>query len=176
MGGLRVVGGTLELIGAGALCLAPEPTVASKAGCVVFGLHGSDTLVAGARQAWTGIDTADLTQSGASKLARTLGADAAAADRIGLAVDIGVPLATSAVLGAARLAAVRGGRASPTNGLRLTRDVGIKVGTGVARYRPADSSAEGARRTRLQKLQRNALLHPHRVPGSIAQTRERPTT
>ncbi|MEY4583117.1 MAG: hypothetical protein RL701_7820 [Pseudomonadota bacterium] len=111
-GGLRVVGGTLELVGAGALCLAPEPTMASKAGCVVFGLHGSDTLVAGARQTWTGRDTADLTQAGASKLARTMGADAATADRIGLAVDIGVPLAMSALLGAARLAAVRGGRIS----------------------------------------------------------------
>jgi len=109
-GGLRVVGGTLELVGAGALCLAPEPTMASKAGCVVFGVHGSDTLVAGVRQAWTGLDTADLTQAGASKLARTMGADAAAADRIGLAVDIGVPLAMSALLGAARLAAIRGGR------------------------------------------------------------------
>jgi hypothetical protein len=111
-GGLRVVGGTLELVGAGALCLAPEPTMTSKVGCVVFGLHGSDTLVAGARQAWTGHDTADLTQSGASKLARTLGAEPGTADRIGLAVDIGVPLAMSAWLGAARLAAVRGGRIS----------------------------------------------------------------
>lgn len=109
-GGLRVVGGTLELVGAGALCLAPEPTMASKAGCLVFGLHGSDTLIAGARQAWTGHDTADLTQTGTAKLARTMGADAATADRIGLAVDIGVPLAMSALLGAARLAAVRGGR------------------------------------------------------------------
>jgi hypothetical protein len=109
-GSLRVVGGTLELVGAGALCLAPEPTMASKAGCFVFGLHGSDTLVAGARQAWTGHDTEDLTQSGTSKLASTMGADATTADRIGLAVDIAVPLAMSAWLGAARLAAVRGGR------------------------------------------------------------------
>ena len=39
-GGLRVVGGVLELLGAGVLCVAPEPTMASKAGCVVFGAHG----------------------------------------------------------------------------------------------------------------------------------------
>jgi hypothetical protein len=109
-GGLRVVGGTLELVGAGALCLAPEPTMSSKAGCVVFGLHGSDTLLAGARQVWSGRDTADLTQAGSAKLARTMGADPSTADRIGLAVDIGVPVAMSAWLGAARLAAVRGGR------------------------------------------------------------------
>ena len=109
-GGLRVVGGTLELLGAGALCVAPEPTMASKAGCVVFGLHGSDTFAAGARQVWTGRDTEDLTQTGTAALARALGADLATADRIGLAVDIGVPIAMSAWLGAARLAAVRGGR------------------------------------------------------------------
>lgn len=111
-GGLRLVGGTLELVGAGALCLAPEPTMTSKAGCVVFGLHGVDTVAAGARQVWTGYDTADLTQAGTAKLARTLGADPAAADRIGLAVDIGVPLAMSAWLGAARIAAIRAGRIS----------------------------------------------------------------
>lgn len=99
-----------KLVGAGALCLAPEPTTASKAGCVVFGLHGSDTVVAGARQVWTGRDTADLTQGGSAKLARTMGADPATASRIGLAVDLGIPLAVSAWLGAARLAAVRGGR------------------------------------------------------------------
>jgi hypothetical protein len=109
-GGLRVVGGTLELVGAGALCLAPEPTMASKAGCVVFGLHGVDTVVAGARQTWTGRDTADLTQTGASKLARTMGADAATSDRIGIAVDIGVPIAMSAWLAAARLTTVYRGR------------------------------------------------------------------
>ena len=41
-GGLRVVGGVLELLGAGVLCVAPEPSMASKVGCVVFGAHGAD--------------------------------------------------------------------------------------------------------------------------------------
>lgn len=111
-GGLRVVGGTLELLGAGALCLAPEPTMMSKAGCVVFGLHGTDTVVAGGRQVWTGRDTNDLTQTGATKLALALGAEPKTAERVGLAVDIGVPILMSAAVGAARLAAVRGGRIS----------------------------------------------------------------
>ncbi|EDZ99415.1 conserved hypothetical protein, partial [Burkholderia sp. H160] len=35
-GGLQVVGGVLELVGAAALCVLPEPTMTSKAGCVVF--------------------------------------------------------------------------------------------------------------------------------------------
>jgi hypothetical protein len=111
-GGLRIVGGVLELTGAGVLCVAPEPTMVSKVGCVVFGLHGSDTTATGARQVWTGRDSQSLTHMGTAALAKALGADPATADNIGLAVDIAVPLAMSAVVGAARVAAVRAGRIS----------------------------------------------------------------
>jgi len=109
-GGLRVVGGVLELLGAGVLCVAPEPSMASKVGCVVFGAHGADTTVAGARQAWTGRDTQSLTHEGSAALARALGAAPGTAETIGLVVDIGVPLGTSVFLGGARVAAVRAGR------------------------------------------------------------------
>ena len=37
LGGLGVAMGTIEMVGAGVLCLAPEPTMLSKAGCVVVG-------------------------------------------------------------------------------------------------------------------------------------------
>lgn len=109
-GGLRVAGGVLELLGAGVLCVAPEPSMASKVGCVVFGVYGADTTAAGARQAWTGRDTQSLTQEGTAALARALGAAPGTAETIGLAVDIGVPLGTSVFLGGARVAAVRAGR------------------------------------------------------------------
>jgi hypothetical protein len=109
-GGLRVIGGALELVGAGALCIAPEPTMLSKAGCMVFGLHGADTTTAGARQVWTGQDTLSLTHQGTAALAKSLGADPSTADRIGLSIDIAVPVALSIGLGAARLASVRMGR------------------------------------------------------------------
>jgi hypothetical protein len=49
-GGLQLVGGLLEMVGAGALCVTPEPTMASKAGCIAFGAHGVDTAAAGLRQ------------------------------------------------------------------------------------------------------------------------------
>jgi hypothetical protein len=111
-GGLRVVGGVLELLGAGVLCVAPEPTMASKAGCVVFGLHGADTTAAGARQVWTGKDSQSLTHMGTAALAQTLGASPSTADNIGLTVDIAVPLGVAAWVGAARVAAVRAGRIS----------------------------------------------------------------
>jgi hypothetical protein len=52
-GGLQVVGGALEMVGAAALCVVPDPTMASKAGCVMFGVHGSDTAAARLRQVWT---------------------------------------------------------------------------------------------------------------------------
>jgi hypothetical protein len=53
-GGLDVVFGVLELIGAGALCLAPDPTLITKGGCVVLTGIGSDTAARGLRQAWSG--------------------------------------------------------------------------------------------------------------------------
>ncbi len=109
-GGIKIVGGVLELLGAGALCLVPEPTMTTKAGCFVFGAHGVDTTLAGGKQVWTGADTNTLTHEGIAKLARTLGVEAKSANNIGLAIDIGVPLAFSAAILAMRVAAVKAGR------------------------------------------------------------------
>lgn len=43
-GGLGIVGGVVESFGAGVLCVVPEPTMLSKAGCVVVGAHSLDTI------------------------------------------------------------------------------------------------------------------------------------
>ncbi len=109
-GGLKLVGGVLELAGAGVLCVAPEPTMVSKAGCVILGAHGGDTTGTGLRQIWTGRDSQSLTHMGTAALARALGADPKTASNIGLAVDIAVPLGMALLVGAARVAAVRAGR------------------------------------------------------------------
>ncbi|QCP52377.1 hypothetical protein FAZ95_24675 [Trinickia violacea] len=109
-GGLQIVGGVLEMVGAGALCVLPEPTMASKAGCVVFGVHGSDTAATGIRQVWTGQDTATLTQQGTSKLAETLRASPDMAGNIGLSVDIGVSFGVAGALKAVRASSVTLGR------------------------------------------------------------------
>jgi hypothetical protein len=109
-GGLRVAGGVVELVGAGVLCVAPEPTMASKVGCVVFGVHGSDTTATGLRQVWTGRDAQSLTHMSTAALARSLGASENAANNIGLAVDIAVPFAMSGMVAAARVASIRAGR------------------------------------------------------------------
>lgn len=45
----------------------------TKAGGVVLGAHGSDTVVAGARQLWTGEPIKTLTQEGGEAVASRLG-------------------------------------------------------------------------------------------------------
>ncbi|MBC8725995.1 hypothetical protein F6X37_32020 [Paraburkholderia sp. 31.1] len=109
-GGLQVVGGVLEMVGAGALCVLPDPTMASKAGCVVFGVHGSDSAAAGLRQVWTGQDTATLTQQGTTKLAEAMKASPDMANNIGLSLDIAVPFGFAGSIKAARAARVTMGR------------------------------------------------------------------
>ncbi|MGF6857603.1 RNase A-like domain-containing protein [Paraburkholderia sp. CI3] len=109
-GGLQVIGGVLEMVGAGALCVLPEPTMASKAGCVVFGVHGSDSAAAGLRQVWTGQDTATLSQQGTTKLAEAMKASPDMANNIGLSLDIAVPFGFAGSIRAARAARVTMGR------------------------------------------------------------------
>lgn len=110
MGGLEVVGGVLEMVGAGALCAVPEPTGLTKAGCIVFGLHASDTISRGAREVWTGRDTVTLTQQGVTKLAEAMNASPDMARNIGLSVDIGVSFGIAGMLKAVRVASVTAGR------------------------------------------------------------------
>lgn len=109
-GGAKLIFGGLEALGAGALLLAPEPTMVTKVGGVALGAHGADTMQSGARQLWTGQDTRTLTSEGSAALAQVLGVDEGTARRVGEGVDMAVPIALTLGLGAARLAAVRGGR------------------------------------------------------------------
>jgi hypothetical protein len=109
-GGVKVVGGAVELVGAAALFAVPEPTLLTKAGGTVLGVHGSDTMSTGLRQAWTGQDERTVTEQAAAAAAKLFGANDTRARQIGAAVDIAVPLMVATVAGAARIASVRGGR------------------------------------------------------------------
>ena len=109
-GGGKLVFGVLEELGAGALLLTPEPTMATKAGGVVLGLHGADTAQSGARQLWSGHETHTFTSEGTAALAGSLGASRDRAAIIGEGVDCLVPIAVTLGVGLARVAAVRGGR------------------------------------------------------------------
>ncbi|MGF6479454.1 RNase A-like domain-containing protein [Paraburkholderia sp. JPY419] len=111
-GGLQVAAGVAEMVGAAALCALPEPTMASKAGCVMFGVHGSDTAASGLRQMLTGQNTATLTQQSATKLAESLKARPDLANQIGVSLDIAVPFGLIGSIRAARVARITMGRIS----------------------------------------------------------------
>ena len=129
-GTVGLVGGVVELVGAGVLCLAPEPTMVTKAGCVVLGVHGYDTLATSSRQVWTGTPQRTATAVTASSAAEALGASRETADGIGLAVDVAVPLVVASGLVAARVIAVRAGRfrLEPVDLLRHEGPLNTKIG------------------------------------------------
>jgi hypothetical protein len=111
-GGLKLIGGALEMVGAGLLWVAPEPTTLTKFGGTALGAHGADTVSTGFWQLWTGQRQRTLTDKAAETVALRLGADPETAETIGTGVDIAVPLVVSLGIGAARIAAIRGGRIS----------------------------------------------------------------
>lgn len=110
LGGLDLLMGSLELAGATALCLVPEPTGFTKAICVVGGMHSMDSINAAAQRMIDGHDTRTATYRTAVALAKQFGADDKTAWKIGLTVDIAVPVGFALSVGAARVAAVRIGR------------------------------------------------------------------
>ncbi|MFE8115324.1 RNase A-like domain-containing protein [Brenneria goodwinii] len=110
LGGLGLALGSLELAGATALCLVPEPTTLTKVGCVVVGAHSLDSINAAANQVITGRDTRTATYESAVALAKQFGADDSTAWKIGLTVDIAVPVGFALAIGAVRVASVRMGR------------------------------------------------------------------
>ncbi|MCU5775516.1 hypothetical protein N5923_19285 [Erwiniaceae bacterium BAC15a-03b] len=109
-GGLGIAGGIVEMFGAGAMCVVPEPTMLTKAGCVIVGTHSLDTLQASLRQVWTGRDTRSDTYNSAVSLAESLGADKKTAMKVGFTVDLAIPVAFSFAIGAERVVAIRSGR------------------------------------------------------------------
>jgi len=109
-GGLGLAGGIVEMFGAGALCVVPEPTMLTKASCVFVGTHALDTIQASLRQVWTGRLVNTDTFNSAVALAESLGADRQTAMKVGLTVDIAIPMAFALAAGAERVIAVRAGR------------------------------------------------------------------
>ncbi|QND52569.1 hypothetical protein HB779_12145 [Phyllobacterium sp. 628] len=112
IGGLRILGCVVEATGAAALFAAPEPTMVTKVGGGLLLAYAADQGSTGLRQVWTGRDERSLLSSGASSLARQMGASPSTADNVGMAAEIVVPLGTAALVGALRASAVRAGRIS----------------------------------------------------------------
>ncbi|MBH2517163.1 RNase A-like domain-containing protein [Serratia ureilytica] len=110
MGGLGLAGGVVELLGAGVMCYAPDPTLLTKVGCVVVGTHSMDSIKTASNQIITGRSLTTDTYKSAVLLAQSLGADVDMAYNVGLTVDIAVPLVFATALGAVRVASVRVGQ------------------------------------------------------------------
>jgi len=109
-GGLGLASGVVEMFGAGVMCVVPEPTMLTKVGCIIVGTHSLDTVQASFRQIWSGRQTNTDTFNTAVQLAETLGADPHTALKVGLTVDLAIPLGFSIAVGAARVVSVRAGR------------------------------------------------------------------
>lgn len=109
-GGLTLVGGVLEMVGGAALCVVPEPTGATKLGCVLLGAHGSDTAATGLHEVWTGQQTRSLTDRGLTELAAKLGATPGSGKTLGIAVDLAVPIGFAGAVKAARVSSIVAGR------------------------------------------------------------------
>jgi len=108
-GGLQMVGGAIELIGAAAAWLAPEPTMLTKVGGTALGINGADNFWTGGSQAWSGQPRSTLEAQAAAAAARSLGVAPDTADTVGIVVDIAVPVIVTGVLGAARALEIRAG-------------------------------------------------------------------
>lgn len=107
-GAATAVGGALELVGAAALLLTPEPTAVTKIAGATLGAHGVDTTATGVRQIISGRPETSVTSDAAKSAALDFGVDEKNAALIGLTVDIGIPLLLG-VVGAARALAIRRG-------------------------------------------------------------------
>lgn len=110
MGDVDVAFAILEYIGAGILCLAPEPTGATKFGCVVVAGIASDTMARGLRQKWSGRVEESALEYTIETLAKQGGLNQDNADLLVLGVTVGVPMAFGSPHGATRVARVQRGR------------------------------------------------------------------
>ena len=155
LGGLELALGTVELMGATALCLAPDPTLLTKAACVATGAHSLDAINTAADRMLTGRDTRTATFQAVAALAQRFGADQDTAWAIGLTAEIAVPFAPAMAVGAARIAKVRMGR------IRLIEHEAIKglPGGGHTIARHVGKTPEELFQ-RIEKSIRSGNLHP----------------
>lgn len=158
LGGLELALGTVELMGATALCLAPDPSLLTKAACVATGAHSMDAINTAAERILTGRNTRTATFQTAAALAKQLGASEDNALAIGLMVDIAVPFAPAMAIGAVRIAKVRMGR------IRLIEHEAIKglPGGGHTIARHVGKTPEELFQ-RIEKSIRSGNLHPQPV-------------
>ena len=88
-GGVRAVGGAFQMIGGGALVLAPEPTCGTVVvGCLAFA-HGVDDFQTGWNQMWSGEEQNSITQQATQAGLEAVGVDPETAKIVATGVDMG---------------------------------------------------------------------------------------
>ena len=107
VGILQIGGGVLELVAAGGLLLAPEPTMATKAGGIVLGAHALDTLGHGIASIATDEPQETFTQQAGEGVALYAGADPTTAHWIGVGTDVVAGAGPSLGVGISRRLAIR---------------------------------------------------------------------
>ncbi|WP_268799798.1 RNase A-like domain-containing protein [Pseudomonas huanghezhanensis] len=118
-GSIRLVGGIVELAGASALCVTPDPTLLTKVGCVAMGVHGADQSSAGLTQIITGSPTDSFAFKTGSSIARSMGASDGVRQFAGLSTEFAIPLATASLFNAFRVSSVQGGKMVLRTGEKL---------------------------------------------------------
>lgn len=106
-----LAGGAVELIGAAALLLTPEPTMVTKVAGGTLGAHGLDTASAAIVQIVSGRTRTTMTSQAATAAAQALGVKPGAAATVGMVVDIAVPM-VAGFAGLARAISIRRGAIS----------------------------------------------------------------
>ena len=91
-GGVGLVGGMLQMLVAGGMCAAPDPTMLTKVGCVVVGGHAADVVHSSFNQIIAGRPTNTKTAQAVAATAEMLGTEKETAYIIALTVDLAVPI------------------------------------------------------------------------------------
>ena len=89
LGGVQMVGGSIEAVGGGIGGILTAETGVGLAGGVALLVHGADNAYAGAKQMWTGKSQTTCTYAGTKYASQKLGASEETADKIATTVDVG---------------------------------------------------------------------------------------
>ncbi|TWB34318.1 RNase A-like domain-containing protein [Nitrospirillum pindoramense] len=108
-GALEIVGGALEYVAAGALIITPEPTMLTKVTGWLLAFDGADNVNTGLHDLWTGDPHNTMSYRAVRAAAEGMGLSPDTADKVGVAVEIAVPLGIAAKWAALRIISIRNG-------------------------------------------------------------------
>jgi hypothetical protein len=102
---VQIIGGVFEELGAAALAITPEPTMATKVGAGILGVHGVDDLYTGWQTLWTGDVHRTITYQTTFAIASSVASDTTA-NWIATGTDIAAGAGPSLAAGISRRMAI----------------------------------------------------------------------